>query len=78
MQCNGILHPRFRWFSGAMRELVETFTVYRNPSRRGGVEVEIAGRLTALLGEAAFPNGLKGVWGKMVAEEGLEPPTQGL
>ena len=23
-------------------------------------------------------NGVKGVWGKMVAEEGLEPPTRGL
>jgi site-specific DNA recombinase len=62
----------------AMRELVETVTVCRDPSRLGGVEVEIAGRLTALLGEKAYPNGVKGVWGKMVAEEGFEPPTQGL
>jgi hypothetical protein len=30
--------------------------------------VEIAGRLTALLGEQAYPHGVKGVWGKMVAE----------
>ena len=61
-----------------MRELVETVTVCRDPSRLGGVEVEIAGRLTALLGEKAYPNGVKRVWGKMVAEEGFEPPTQGL
>ncbi len=64
--------------AGAIRDLVETVTVYRDPSRPGGVEVEVEGRLTALFGEAAFPNGVKGVWGKMVAEEGLEPPTQGL
>ncbi len=62
----------------AMRDLVETVTVFRDTSRSGGVEVEIAGRLTALLGAPAYPNGVKGVWGKVVAEEGLEPPTQGL
>ena len=42
------------------------------------IEVEIAGRLTALLGEKAYPNRVKGVWGSVVAEEGLEPPTRGL
>ncbi|WP_246673726.1 hypothetical protein [Mesorhizobium sp. B2-3-13] len=47
--------------AGAMRDLVETVTVFRDPSRTGGVEVEIAGRLTALLGERAFPHGVKGV-----------------
>jgi site-specific DNA recombinase len=62
----------------AMRELVETVTVFRDPSRVGGVVVEIAGRLNALLGEKAYPNGVRGVWGKMVAEEGFEPPTHGL
>ena len=62
----------------AIRDLVDTVKVYRDSARLGGVEVEISGRLTALLGEAAFPNRVKGVWGKMVAEEGLEPPTQGL
>ena len=51
-----------------MRHLVETVTVFRDP-RDGGVEVEIVGRLTALLGEKAYPNGVRGVWGKMVAEE---------
>jgi site-specific DNA recombinase len=55
--------------SEAIRDLVETVTVFRDPSRRGGVEVEIVGRLNALLGETAYPSGVKGVWGKMVAEE---------
>ncbi len=64
--------------ANAMRDLVETVTVFRDLSKPGGVVVEIAGRLTALLGEQAYPHGVKGVWGKMVAEEGLEPPTQGL
>ncbi|WP_076446334.1 recombinase family protein [Roseivivax lentus] len=62
----------------AMRELIDTVTVSRDPSRKGGVEVEIAGRLTHLLGPKAFPQGVRAVWGAMVAEEGLEPPTRGL
>ena len=62
----------------AIRDLVETVTVLRDTSRPGGVEVEIVGRLTALLGKKAYPNGVRGVWGKMVAEEGFEPPTRGL
>jgi site-specific DNA recombinase len=62
----------------AIRDLVETVTVSRNSSRLGGVVVEIAGRLNALLGEQAYPNKVRGVWGKMVAEEGFEPPTHGL
>ncbi|NUJ81294.1 recombinase family protein [Methylocystis sp. FS] len=62
----------------AIRDLVETVTVFRDGARIGGVQVEISGRLTALLGEQAYPNRVRGVWGKMVAEEGLEPPTQGL
>ena len=62
----------------AIRDLVETVTVFLDTSKPGGVEVEIMGRLTALLGEKAYPNGVSGVWGKMVAEEGLEPPTRGL
>ena len=52
----------------AMRDLVETVTVRRDPSKVGGVEVEIAGRLNALLGEQAFANGVRGSWGKLVAE----------
>jgi DNA invertase Pin-like site-specific DNA recombinase len=53
----------------AIRELIETVTVFRDHSRPGGVTVEIAGRLNALLGEQAYPNKVRGVWGKMVAEE---------
>ena len=34
-----------------------------------GVTVEIAGRLNALLGEQAYPNKVRGVWGKVVAGE---------
>jgi site-specific DNA recombinase len=62
----------------AIRDLVETVTVSRDTSRLGGVTVEIAGRLNALFGEQAYPNKVRGVWGKMVAEEGFEPPTYGL
>jgi hypothetical protein len=62
----------------AIRDLVETVTVFRDSSRPGGVTVEIDGRLNALLGEQAYPNKVRGVWGKMVAGEGLEPPTPGL
>jgi len=51
----------------AVRDLVETVTVFRDPGRPGGVAVEIAGRLNALLGEKAYPNHVKGVWGKVVA-----------
>jgi hypothetical protein len=38
----------------AIRDLVETVTVFRDPSRPGGVTVEIAGRLNALLGGAGI------------------------
>jgi site-specific DNA recombinase len=62
----------------AIRELIDTVTVYRDSSRIGGLTVEIVGRLNALLGEQAYPNKVSGVWGKMVAEEGFEPPTHGL
>ena len=62
----------------AIRDLVETVTVFRNPSHPGGVTVEIVGRLNALLGEQAYPHNVRGVWGKVVAREGLEPPTPGL
>jgi hypothetical protein len=39
----------------AIRDLVETVTVFRNPS----VTVEIVGRLNALLGEQAYPTTCK-------------------
>ncbi len=62
----------------AIRDLVETVTVFRDPARPRGVAVQVAGRLNALLGEEAYPNRVKAVWGKVVAGEGLEPPTPGL
>jgi site-specific DNA recombinase len=61
--------------AAGIRELIESVTVRRQAD---GVEVEIKGRLNALLGEKAFPNGVRSVWGSMVAEEGFEPPTHGL
>jgi len=42
-------------------------TVFRDPARPGGVMVKIAGRLNALLVEQAYPNKVRGVWGKVVA-----------
>jgi site-specific DNA recombinase len=51
----------------AIRDLVETVTVFKDPARPGGVAVEITGRLNALIGEEAYPNRVKGVWGKVVA-----------
>jgi hypothetical protein len=51
------------------RELIEAVTVFRDHSRPRRVTVEITGRLNALLGEQAYPNRARGVWGKMVAKE---------
>jgi site-specific DNA recombinase len=48
----------------AIRDLTETVTVKRDPTRPGGVQVEIVGRLNALLGEGA---GLFASVGKVVA-----------
>ena len=45
----------------AIRDLVETVTVFRDSSRPGAVTVELAGRLNALLGEQAYPNKVRGV-----------------
>jgi hypothetical protein len=39
----------------AIRDLVETVTVFRNPSHPGGVTVEIVGRLNALLANRPTP-----------------------
>jgi site-specific DNA recombinase len=63
---------------GAMHDLVETVTVFRDPANAKGVMVEISGRLNALLGESAYPNRVRALGVKVVAEEGFEPPTQGL
>jgi site-specific DNA recombinase len=59
----------------AIRDLVETVTVKRDPARPGGVQVEIIGRLDALLGEGV---GLFASVGKVVAGAGIEPATYGL
>jgi hypothetical protein len=46
----------------------------RDNARPGG-SIVITGRLNAILGDAAFPNG---VCGKAVAGAGIEPATYGL
>jgi hypothetical protein len=38
-----------------MRDLVDTVKVFRDASKPGGVVVEIAGQLSELLGEKAYP-----------------------
>ena len=53
----------------ALRDLVATITVFPD------YQIEIQGRLAALIDAKAFPN-FSG--GQVVAEEGLEPPTPGL
>jgi len=60
----------------AIRDLVETVTVFRDPAHPSGLAVEIAGRLNALLGREAYPNRVKGVWGKGGSEVAtkLRPP----
>lgn len=59
----------------ALRDLIESVTIRRDAREKGGIELEVTGRLNALLGESAFPNTvLKAV----VAEDGFEPPTRGL
>ncbi len=55
----------------AFRDLVDHVTIIDRED--GGVEVEIVGQLTALVGKQAEMLG-----GRMVAGEGLEPPTRGL
>ena len=61
--------------SGPLRELIETVTVARDDSRPGGIKIVVTGRLNALLGESAYPNG---VCTKVVAGAGIEPATYGL
>jgi site-specific DNA recombinase len=59
----------------AVRDLIENVIVQRDPARQGGVHVTITGRLNAVLGEKAYPNG---VCGTTVAGAGIEPATYGL
>jgi site-specific DNA recombinase len=58
------------------RALVHSVTIHPN-TPRNGFQVEVKGKLAALIGGEAFPQ-LKYSGGRVVAEEGLEPPTQGL
>jgi site-specific DNA recombinase len=46
-----------RRLGGALRDLVQTVMIRRDPTRKGGIELTITGRLNALLGEKAFPHG---------------------
>jgi site-specific DNA recombinase len=58
----------------ALRELVHSITVHHKGAHQG-VEVEVKGRLAALIGGSVFPTGVRG---HVVAEAGLEPATYGL
>ena len=56
----------------AFRSLIDKVVIH--DASNGGVEAEVIGHLTALIGEDAGDS-----WGvSVVAEEGLEPPTHGL
>jgi site-specific DNA recombinase len=65
--------------AAAIRDLVETVTARPDQDDRGGVVLEIVGRLNALLGDR--PGANKGgslSAGKVVAGAGIEPATYGL
>lgn len=55
----------------SFRALVDRVVIHDTPT--GGVEAEVISHLSALIGDRADMLG-----GRMVAEEGFEPPTQGL
>lgn len=58
----------------AMRELIESVTVTRTQDER--TEIVIAGRLNALLGIPAFPEGIRSSCRKVVAGAGYRQQTQ--
>jgi hypothetical protein len=61
----------------ALRELVDGVVVYPASSDESGMRIEVRGYLSRLIGGNLFPQrSYQG--GKVVAEEGLEPPTRGL
>jgi site-specific DNA recombinase len=63
----------------AIRDLVERVTVHPDSDRRGGVMVEIVGRLNALLRGGPRANKLGSLSvGSVVAGAGIEPATYGL
>ena len=61
--------------AAALRELVETVVVARDETRPRGIMVVITGRLKAILGAEASPDG---VCISVVAGAGIEPATYGL
>ncbi len=58
------------------RDLVHSVTVHPKGPREG-FQVEVKGRLAALIGRDTFPQAVYS-GGSVVAEEGFEPPTCGL
>jgi hypothetical protein len=72
-------HPELGWAAPPLCPDIifgrDSVIVRRDPARQGGVEVTITGRLNAVLGEKAYPNG---VCGALVAGAGIEPATYGL
>jgi site-specific DNA recombinase len=57
-----------------LRALIQSVTVYARQDRR--LEIEVKGRLAALIGGRPFPERIVGT--RVVAEAGLEPATFGL
>ncbi len=60
----------------ALRSLIETVTIMPAPAREAPV-IRVSGHLASLLGADVFPQ-RSFAGGAVVAEEGFEPPTQGL
>jgi site-specific DNA recombinase len=60
----------------SFRALVQSVTVHPNGPREG-FQVEVKGSLPPLIGGDAFPQAVYS-GGRVVAEEGFEPPTHGL
>ncbi|WP_439492025.1 recombinase family protein [Bosea sp. (in: a-proteobacteria)] len=59
----------------ALRELIRTVTIHPAPAG-DAPEIDVLGELSALIGGTHYPTHRAG--GRMVAGEGLEPPTRGL
>ena len=58
------------------RALIHSVVIHPKGPRKG-FEIEVKGKLAALIGGAVFPQA-RYSGGYMVAGEGLEPPTPGL
>jgi site-specific DNA recombinase len=59
----------------AIRRLVNKITVTPTEAGEAGTDIKIDGLLGLLVDQGQFSSSLGGL---MVAEEGFEPPTQGL